>query len=91
MRHQLEPKASQAALGYVMGFALNFKHSPLGTQSHPGKIVAQVVALQRLMDRQCLEKDMSGFLPNLWSFVLPWKQDAFLKFTLPKTQLPLVG
>lgn len=69
--HQLEPKASQAALGCMMGFALNFKHRPLGRQGHPGKMLAQVVALQRLMDKQCLEKDMWGFLPYFWSFVLP--------------------
>lgn len=74
-----------------MGFVLNFKHGPLGMLGHPGKMVAQTVALQTLMDRECLEKDMSDFLPHLWSFVLPWKQDAFQKFTLPKTQLALAG
>lgn len=91
MRHQLEPKASQAVLGCMMSFAINFKHCPPGTRDHPGKVVAQVVALQRLMDRQCLEKDMSGLLPHLWSFVLPWKQDAFQEFKLLKTELVLVG
>lgn len=91
MRHQLEHKASQAALGCMMGFALHFKHCPPGTQGHLGKTVAQVVALQRLVGRLCLGKNMPGFLPHLWSCVLPWKQDAFQQFTLPKTHLALVG
>lgn len=51
MRHQLEHKASQAALGCMMGFALHFKHCPSGKQGHLGKTVAQVVALQRLVGR----------------------------------------
>lgn len=50
MRHQLEPTASQAMLGCMMSFAINFKLCPPGTQGQPGKVVAQVVALQRLMD-----------------------------------------
>lgn len=51
VRHQLEHKASQAALGCMMGFALHFKHCPSGKQGHLGKTVAQVVALQRLVGR----------------------------------------
>lgn len=51
VRHQLEHKASQAVLGCKMGSALNFKHCLPGMQGHPGKTVAQIVALQRLVGR----------------------------------------
>lgn len=69
MRHQLEPKASQAALGCMMGFTLNFKYHPPGRQGHLGKIVAQVAALKRRTDSAW--KRTWGFLPHFWSFVLP--------------------
>lgn len=61
MRHRFEPKASQALLGCMMSFALNFKLCPPGAQGHPGKVVTQVMALQRLMDRQCLERTCQVF------------------------------
>lgn len=53
MGQRLEPKASQPALGSMLGVALNLKpvHCPSGAQGHQGRMVAQMVALQGLMGK----------------------------------------